>query len=64
LDHPTWYFADNPGASSEDDIPTRFTYPVDEQNLNQSNWSEAASAIGGDEQTTLLFWDVGYASSR
>ncbi|MEL7832727.1 SusD/RagB family nutrient-binding outer membrane lipoprotein [Fodinibius sp. Rm-B-1B1-1] len=65
LDHPTWFVADeNPNADEEDDIPTRFTYPVDEQNLNQSNWSDAASAIGGDEQTTLLFWDVEYASSR
>jgi hypothetical protein len=64
LDHPTWNFADNPGADTEDDIPTRFTYPVDEQNLNQGNWETAASNIGGDEQTTLLFWDVGYASSR
>jgi len=65
LDHPTWFVAaDNPGADNEDEIPTRFIYPVDEQNLNQSNWSEASSAIGGDEKTTLLFWDVGYATSR
>lgn len=63
LDHPTWNFADNPGAASEDDIPVRFTYPVDEQNLNQSNWSDAASSIGGDETGTLLFWDTDYASS-
>jgi hypothetical protein len=64
LDHPTWYFADNPGADTENDIPTRFTYPVDEQNLNQSNWEDARDAIGGDEQTTLLFWDIDYAESR
>ena len=64
LDHPTWYFASNPGASSEDEIPNRFIYPVDEQNLNQSNWEAAANAIGGDEKTTHLFWDVADASSR
>jgi hypothetical protein len=32
-------------------VPTRLTYPISEQNLNQANYS-AASAIGGDEQTT------------
>ena len=63
LDHPTWNFANNPGADTEDDIPVRFIYPVDEQNLNQSNWEAAASAIGGDETSTLLFWDSDYASS-
>ena len=64
LDHPTWFVAgDNPNADVEDDIPVRFIYPVDEQNLNQSNWEAAASAIGGDETGTLLFWDTGYASS-
>ena len=38
--------------------PTRYTYPVNEQNLNQVNYDLAASAIGGDNQTTKLFWDV------
>jgi hypothetical protein len=63
LDHPTWYFQDNPGADTEDDIPVRFIYPVDEQNLNQSNWEAAKSAMGGDETNIRLFWDTGYASS-
>ncbi|MBP1839011.1 SusD/RagB family nutrient-binding outer membrane lipoprotein [Formosa algae] len=39
-------------------VPTRYTYPVNEQNLNESNWSAASTAIGGDAQTTKLFWDV------
>ncbi len=39
-------------------VPTRYTYPVNEQNLNEVNWSAASAAIGGDEQTTKLFWDV------
>lgn len=39
-------------------VPTRYTYPVNEQNLNEVQWSAASSAIGGDEQTTKLFWDV------
>ena len=39
-------------------VPTRYTYPVNEQNLNETNWSAASAAIGGDKQTTKLFWDV------
>ncbi|WOD42222.1 SusD/RagB family nutrient-binding outer membrane lipoprotein [Hwangdonia lutea] len=39
-------------------VPTRYTYPVNEQNLNEANWEAASSAIGGDTQTTKLFWDV------
>lgn len=37
--------------------PLRFTYPVSEQNLNRTNYNQAASAIGGDVVTTRLFWD-------
>jgi PBP1b-binding outer membrane lipoprotein LpoB len=39
-------------------VPTRYTYPVNEQNLNETNWIAASTAIGGDDQTTKLFWDV------
>jgi hypothetical protein len=41
-----------------EDIPVRYTYPIDEQNRNNANREAAASAIGGDTQTTKLFWDV------
>lgn len=41
-------------------FPTRYTYPVTEQNLNGSNYSNAAGAIGGDVPETLLFWDKEY----
>ena len=57
LDAPTF----NPPpvrSMTEDDIPTRFTYPVDEQNLNTANYEQAAQAMGGDELTYQLFWDV------
>lgn len=48
----------NPPASMTNaDIPTRYTYPVGEQTLNGSNYTSAASAIGGDKLTTKLFWD-------
>lgn len=40
------------------DVPTRYTYPVNEQNLNEANWTAASLAIGGDYQTTKLFWDI------
>lgn len=35
----------------------RFTYPITEQNVNQTNYSQAATAIGGDNIATKLFWD-------
>ena len=38
-------------------FPVRFTYPVNEQNLNTAHYNDAASAIGGDKVTTKLFWD-------
>ena len=38
-------------------IPVRLLYPVVEQNINGANYSEAASAIGGDVVGTKLFWD-------
>lgn len=39
-------------------VPLRYTYPINEQNLNESNYNAASDAIGGDEQQTALFWDV------
>lgn len=39
-------------------IPVRYTYPISEQNLNKPNFEAAAAAVGGDEVTTKLFWDV------
>ena len=44
-------------ADTENPIPTRFTYPVNEQTLNETNYDAASSAIGGDTQTTRIFWD-------
>jgi len=39
-------------------IPKRFTYPVNEQTLNKTNYDAASAAIGGDALTTRLFWDI------
>jgi hypothetical protein len=41
-----------------EDIPVRYTYPIDEQNRNNANREAAASAIGGDNLDTRLFWDL------
>lgn len=38
--------------------PNRLRYPGNEQQLNNDNYSSAASNIGGDETETKLFWDV------
>ncbi|WP_442588821.1 SusD/RagB family nutrient-binding outer membrane lipoprotein [Pedobacter sp. AW31-3R] len=38
-------------------FPTRFTYPVNEQNVNDANRVAAAAAIGGDVVETKLFFD-------
>ena len=38
-------------------VPTRLTFPVNEQTLNPTSYTEAASAVGGDLLTTKLFWD-------
>jgi len=54
FDHPTLNLPGNSG----DPIPTRYTYPLNEQNLNEANRSSAASAIGGDTKTTKVFWDI------
>jgi hypothetical protein len=38
-------------------LPKRFTYPINEQTLNKTNYESAATAIGGDLLTTRIFWD-------
>ncbi|RSK24280.1 SusD/RagB family nutrient-binding outer membrane lipoprotein [Hymenobacter metallilatus] len=44
-------------AQALSNIPRRFFYPVVEQNLNTANNSAAATAIGGDNVDTRIFWD-------
>jgi hypothetical protein len=38
-------------------IPIRYPYPVNEQNVNTSNYEAAVAAIGGDEKDTKLWFD-------
>lgn len=57
-----WRKYDNPTFNlpvlTNNPVPTRYTYPINEQNLNEPNWIAASAAIGGDSQTTKIFWDV------
>jgi hypothetical protein len=55
LDFPILNLA--PTISSYSEIPKRFTYPVNEQTLNEVSYKAAAAAIGGDDLLTKLFWD-------
>ena len=38
--------------------PKRMIYPVEEVLINTTNYNEAESAMGGDETTSPIFWDV------
>jgi hypothetical protein len=58
LDYPTILILPPSPPTGVDEVPTRFTYPVNEQTLNAGNYAAAAEAIGGDLLTTRLFWDI------
>lgn len=38
--------------------PRRYTYPNDEPSVNGPGYTAAASAMGGDEKSSRVFWDV------
>jgi hypothetical protein len=38
-------------------FPNRLSYPGNEQQLNNANYTKAANDIGGDKVETKLFWD-------
>lgn len=54
LDYPSL----TPAEEAATGIPVRFTYPLEEAQLNGEMMSAAASKIGGDEVSTHVFWDV------
>ncbi|MGK6351216.1 SusD/RagB family nutrient-binding outer membrane lipoprotein [Parapedobacter sp. DT-150] len=54
LDYP----ALQPAVGAVSAIPVRFPYVTNEYTLNQTNVEAAASAIGGDDVETKIFWDV------
>jgi hypothetical protein len=45
-------------ADAFSDVPLRFYYPVNEQNVNTANYDLASIAIGGDDVETALWWDI------
>jgi len=47
-----------PSITDYSEIPKRYTYPVNEQTLNKENYQAASKAIGGDLQSTKIFWDI------
>jgi hypothetical protein len=53
LDYPQL----QPSFDALSDIPLRYPYPVNEQNVNRINYEQAAAAIGGDDVSTMLWWD-------
>lgn len=55
LDAPT---LNVPDGLTYNDIPKRYTYPVQEQTLNATNWSNATSNGVKDVVTERLFWDI------
>ena len=58
LDYPRLSPPSGPDVPAGLSIPVRLIYPVNEATLNTANRDQAAEAIGGDEVTTRLFWDV------
>jgi hypothetical protein len=56
LDQPTIEAA----TDAVSDIPLRFTYPIEEQNVNTANYNAAVANIPGGEDVVeaRLFWDV------
>jgi hypothetical protein len=58
LDFPIFNLPEVLEGGDYSEIPVRFTFPVNEQTLNGDNYSTAAEAVGGDELTTKVFWDI------
>ncbi len=54
LDYPQL----TPAVDAVSAIPLRFTYPINEQNINTANNNTASTGIGGDAVDTKLFWDL------
>nr|WP_321485150.1 SusD/RagB family nutrient-binding outer membrane lipoprotein [uncultured Draconibacterium sp.] len=58
LDYPSVLVMPPSPPTGVTSIPVRFTYPTNEKQYNSVNWSAASEAIGGDELSTKLFWDI------
>lgn len=45
-----------PDNVNSNKVPLRFTYPSQEQALNNANWKEAVDRIGGDDNINAAMW--------
>ncbi len=46
-----------PADAAIAEVPKRYTYPAEEQTLNNASVTAASNAIGGNTMTTKIFWD-------
>jgi hypothetical protein len=44
-------------AGAYNEVPSRMTYPSNEQSLNKANWEAAVSSQGDDLLTTKIWWN-------
>jgi hypothetical protein len=58
LDYPQLKAPDAQYRPAYNVVPVRYPYPPTERTLNSDSFAAAAAAIGGDEATTRIFWDV------
>ncbi|MDN3619926.1 SusD/RagB family nutrient-binding outer membrane lipoprotein [Polaribacter undariae] len=55
LDYPNTFT--RPSISNEA-IPRRYLYGYDDKDLNPDNYAAASSAMGGDDKSSRVFWDI------
>ncbi|WP_418123869.1 SusD/RagB family nutrient-binding outer membrane lipoprotein [Chryseobacterium sp. PTM-20240506] len=58
LDYPALQAPPTAINNAEGKVPVRLQYPSLEATTNGTNYSKAATAIGGDKLTTKIFWDI------
>lgn len=58
LGFPTMNMPPFPEPTVNGAIPRRMAYAINEQTLNAANYAAAVAAMGGDEMSTRIFWDV------
>lgn len=59
----SWKLLDYPNTMnrpvvSELPVPRRYIYPLSEPNINEANYNDATSAMGGDALDSRVFWDI------
>jgi hypothetical protein len=57
LDYPILTAPSSAVADAEGKVPVRNIYSHLQKTLNATNYTAAATAIGGDKMTTRIFWD-------